>query len=125
MFHEMPLKLYFMKCFERKLSRCILAFSRDPLRFIFFDVIIRQRLKKSLNLFFSRTNEIKACGLAQQLILGMLRDLILQSRDFQSLNGDPPYSTTFCINLIRRFWCPFPISKRLLVKGRNSCGRSL
>ena len=27
----------------------------------------------------------------EQLILGILRDLILQSRDFQSLNGDPSY----------------------------------
>ena len=24
MFHEMPLKLYFMKCSERKISQCIL-----------------------------------------------------------------------------------------------------
>ena len=27
MFHEMPLKLYFMKYFERKVSQCILVFS--------------------------------------------------------------------------------------------------
>ena len=27
MFHEMPLKLYFLKCFERKVSQCILALS--------------------------------------------------------------------------------------------------
>ena len=40
--------------------------------------------------FFSSANEIKTCGLVQQLILGMLIDLILQSRDFQLLNGDPP-----------------------------------
>ena len=25
MFHEMPLKLYFMKYFERKVSQCIIA----------------------------------------------------------------------------------------------------
>ena len=40
-----------------------------------------------LNFFLRHANEIKACGLVQQLILGMLRDLILQSRDFQSLKG--------------------------------------
>ena len=27
MFHEMTLKLYFVKCFERKISQCILPFS--------------------------------------------------------------------------------------------------
>ena len=26
MFHEMPLKLYFMKCYERKFSQCIFVF---------------------------------------------------------------------------------------------------
>ena len=34
-------------------------------------------------------NEAKTCGPVQQLILGMLRDLILPSRDFHSLYGDP------------------------------------
>ena len=29
MFHEMPLKLYFMKCSERKLSQCILPLMPD------------------------------------------------------------------------------------------------
>ena len=43
-----------------------------------------------LNLFFSCTNEVKTCGLLQQLILLMLRDLILQPRDSHLLNGDPP-----------------------------------
>ena len=65
-------------------------FSRDYLCFIYFNVIIGERLTKSssqLNFFFSRANELKTCGLAQQLILGMFRDLILQSRDFQSLNS--------------------------------------
>ena len=59
-------------------------FSRFWLCFIYFDVIIRQRLKKKfklVELFFSCGNEIKTCGLVQQLILGMFRDLILQSRD--------------------------------------------
>ena len=40
--------------------------------------------------FFSRANEVKTCGLVQQLILRMLRDLFLQSRNSHSLNGDPP-----------------------------------
>ena len=43
-----------------------------------------------LDFFFSRTNEVKTCGIVQQMMLGMLRYLILQSRDIQSLNGDPP-----------------------------------
>ena len=63
-------------------------FSRDSLCFIYFDVIIRQRLKKSsswLNFFVSCVNEIKTCSLVQQLILGMLRDLILQSHTFNRL----------------------------------------
>ena len=67
--------------------------SRGSLCLIYFDVIIRQRLKEKLKLvelFFSRANEIKTCGLLQQLILGMLRDLFLQSRDIQSLNRDQP-----------------------------------
>ena len=29
MFHEMPLKLYFMKCPERKVSQCIVAFKEN------------------------------------------------------------------------------------------------
>ena len=52
-----------------------------------------QRLKKKfklVKLFFGHANEIKSCGLVQQLILGILKDLILQSHDFQSFNGDPP-----------------------------------
>ena len=66
---------------------------RDSFCFIYFDVIIHQRLKKNstwLNFFFSNANEIESCGLVQKLILRMLRDLILQQRDFQSLNEDPP-----------------------------------
>ena len=46
-------------------------FTRDSLCFIYFDVIIRQRLKTSLSqliFFFSRANEIKTCGLVKQLI---------------------------------------------------------
>ena len=54
-------------------------------------VIIRQRLKKKfrlqqLNFFFSHANEIKMWSCAK-MILGMLRDLILLSRKFQSLAG--------------------------------------
>ena len=33
---------------------------------------------RPVELFFSRANEVKTCGLVQQLILRMLRDLILQ-----------------------------------------------
>ena len=40
--------------------------------------------------FFSRANELKTCGLVQQLILRKLRDIILQSLDLQSPNEDPP-----------------------------------
>ena len=39
-FHEMTLKLYFMKCLERKISQCILPFSFFVLFFVFFDTII-------------------------------------------------------------------------------------
>ena len=67
-----------------------LDFRRDSLCFINFDVIIRQSSIWFANFFFSRANEIKTRGLVQQLILGMLRDLILQLRDFLSLNGEPP-----------------------------------
>ena len=31
MVHEMPLKLYFMKCSERKISQCILPFRKISL----------------------------------------------------------------------------------------------
>ena len=67
-------------------------FSRVYLRCTYFHVIICQWLKKMfklVELFFSRTNEIKTCGSVEQLIVGMLRNLILQSRDFPPLNGDP------------------------------------
>ena len=37
---------------------------------------------------FSRVNEVKPCGLMQQLILQMLRDLILQYSDSHLLNGN-------------------------------------
>ena len=66
-------------------------YPRYSLCFIYFDVIIRQRPKKKIHAtrtFFQSWNEIKTCGPVQQLVLGMLRDLILHSRDFQSLNGD-------------------------------------
>ena len=56
------------------------VFKVEIICFIYFDVIIRQRLKKNL----SQSNEVKTCGIVQQLILRMVRDLILQS-----LNGDP------------------------------------
>ena len=52
-------------------------FSGDPLCFNYFDVIILQRLKKKLAQTFSPV---------QELILDMLRDLILQLRDFHLLN---------------------------------------
>ena len=66
---------------DNKSSSKSIYFSRDSLCFICFDVTIRQRLKKKfklIELFFSRANEVKTCDLVQQLILGMLRDLILQ-----------------------------------------------
>ena len=53
-------------------------FSGDSLCFIYFDIIIHQRLKKKFKLvepfLFGLANEIKTSGLVQQLILGMLRD---------------------------------------------------
>ena len=63
------------------------------LYFIYFNVIIRQRLKKNfkpVELVFSRKNEVKACGLVQQAILRMIRYIILQSLDSHSLNRDSP-----------------------------------
>ena len=51
----------------------------------------RQRLTKSstsFNFYFSRVGEVKTCGLVQQLILRMLRNLILSSATL--LNGDQP-----------------------------------
>ena len=62
------------------MSQVMNVFKVEILCFIYFDVIIRQRLKKNS----SQSNEVKTCGIVQQLILRMLRDLILQS-----LNGDP------------------------------------
>ena len=67
-------------------------FIRYSLCLIYIDVIIHQRLKKKfqvVELFFSHVNERRTCGLVQQLILGMLKDLIVRSRYFQSINGDP------------------------------------
>ena len=64
-------------------------FSGDSLCFIYFTSSCTSDWKKFklVELFFSRPNEIKTCGLVQQLILGILRDPILQSCDFQSLKG--------------------------------------
>ena len=62
------------------MSQVLNVFKVEILCFIYFDVIFRQRLKKNS----SQSNEVKTCGIVQQLILRMLRDLILQS-----LNGDP------------------------------------
>ena len=58
--------------------------------FIFLGVIINRRLKKKFQLavLFSRFNEVKPCGLVQQMILRILRDLILQYRDSHLLNGN-------------------------------------
>ena len=59
-----------------------------------------QRLKKKfklVKLFFSHTNEIKPCSLVQQLILGILKDLFLQSHGFQSFNGDPPIDKLYML----------------------------
>ena len=50
--------------------------SRDSLCFIYFDAIICQWLKKSssqFNFFSSCGNEIKTCGLVQQVIMSILR----------------------------------------------------
>ena len=61
--------------------------------FFYFDVIICQRPIKKLKLlelFFSSANDVKTCGLGELLILRMLRDLILESRDSHSLNGGSP-----------------------------------
>ena len=88
--------LWEINCFKiqtKSLVSKFIYFSRFCLCFIYFEVIIRQRLKKKfklVELFFSRANEIKTCGLVQQMILHIFRDLILQSPDFQSLDGDPP-----------------------------------
>ena len=73
--------VHYSKLIASKLRQWPSSFSRVSLCYIYFDVVIRQRLKKSLsdlNFFFSRANEIKTCDLVQQLILRMLRYLILQ-----------------------------------------------
>ena len=49
--------------------------------FIYFDVIIPQRLKqkfKAAELFFSHANEVTICDLVQKLILVTLKYLILK-----------------------------------------------
>ena len=58
--------------------------------FIFFGVIIEKKTEKKFQLveLFSRFNEVKPCGLVQQLILRMLRDLILHYNDSHLLNGN-------------------------------------
>ena len=44
MFHEMTLKLYFMKCLERKISQCILPLiNANILKAVFF---IRKNIEK-------------------------------------------------------------------------------
>ena len=56
---------------------------------------------------FSRVNEVKPCGLVQQLILRMLRDLILQYSDSYLLNGnkldDHPLKVLACLLLCLDF----------------------
>ena len=103
-------------------------FSRDSLCFIYFEVIIRQRRKKKfklVELFLSRANEVKICGLVQQLILRMSRDLILQSRNSHSLNGDPPLKTSLFSKLQLRSSFGFLKYPRYSVeenlKGRIRC----
>ena len=58
--------------------------------FIFFGAIISKRLRKKFQLVVlsSRFNEVKPCGLVQQMILRMLRDLILQYSGSHLLNGN-------------------------------------
>ena len=73
--------VYFALFHSRQNSDNKSSFSRDSVSFVYFDVIIRQQLKKSssqLNFFFRRTNEVKTYGRAQEIKLSMLRDLILQ-----------------------------------------------
>ena len=65
------------------------------LRFFVFYLLWHHNLQATesssqSNFFFCCENEVKTFGHVQQLILRMLRDLILQSRNSHSLNGDLP-----------------------------------
>ena len=73
-----------------------ILFSRDSLCFVYFDVSLSATEKKF------KLVEKKTWGLVQQLRLGMLRDLILQPRNFQSLNGDPSLVACFRFKQWRR-----------------------
>ena len=79
--------------------------NKDSLCFIYFDVIIRQQLKKKFNPV-KRANEVKTCGLVQQRILRMLRDVILQSCDSHLLNGNLPLENLSRSSLIVCFQSP-------------------
>ena len=79
--------------------------NKDSLCFIYLDVIIRQQLKKKFNPV-KRANEVKTCGLVQQRILRMLRDVILQSCDSHLLNGDLPLENLSRSSLIVCFQSP-------------------
>ena len=80
--------LYEINCFKFETLSLVsksIYFSWDSLCFIDCDVIICQRQKKfKLAKLFFHSRESRG------LILQTLRDLILQSRNFQSLIGDSP-----------------------------------
>ena len=58
-----------------------------------------KKVQVSQTFFSVAGNEVKTCGLVQQLILHMLRDLILQSCNSHLLNGDPPLCVCVCVCL--------------------------
>ena len=65
------------------ISITLIYFRRNFLCLIYFEIIICKRLKKCFQWSCATLT-----AQAQQLILLMLRDLILQQRDSHSLNGD-------------------------------------
>ena len=48
MFHEMTLKLYFMKCLERKISQCILPFKKTNFKEHLQTTAFRRALQKAI-----------------------------------------------------------------------------
>ena len=78
---------------KMKIMSLVLEWILVEILFFVFYLLWRHHSPAAEKNVQASSNEVKTCGLVQQLILRMLRDLILQSHDLYSLDVDSP---NFC-----------------------------
>ena len=112
MFHEMTLKLYFMKCLERKISQCILPFKKTYFKEHLQTTAFRRALQKAI---YKTKNTATGNGMrgmrgTWRMFTRIPGNLLEDSGECYHFNipGNVPKDSGECSNRFRRMFKKIP-----------------